>query len=123
MRFPQTGLTCSPVRKICRSANSMSSPFDANSDVDGTYCNYRQPNIYTTLPIAFQVFGRGTSTTTPRYRLAYFKLAHQILQSRPHSNPLPSRTNAVPCRSCQPVSILARISANEAPNSMTVKDC
>ena len=43
MRFPQNGLTCSPVRKICRSANSFNNSFDANNDIDGTYCTYRQP--------------------------------------------------------------------------------
>src|SRR5271168_3353685 len=134
MRFPQNGLTCSPVRKTCRSANSFNNSFDANNDIDGTYCTYRQSTL---LSHKFNEKAErggkgesegergkgGTSTITPRYRFACLTLAHQILQSFPHSNPLPSSTNAVPCRSCHPVSIRAKISVNEAPNSMTVNCC
>jgi hypothetical protein len=111
--FPQNDRTCSPGRKICRSANCVSKSFDDSSDVAGIYCTY---------PIRITFCDRSdTSTITPRYRFACFKFAHHIRQSRPHSNPLPSSVTPVPCRSCHPESILAIISGNDPAISVTVR--
>lgn len=109
--FPQNDRTCSPGRKICRSANCVSKSFDENRDVAG---------IYWTYPVRISTPVVDTSTITPRYRFACFKLAHHIRQSRPHSKPLPSSVTPVPCRSCHPESILAIISGNVPAISVTV---
>jgi hypothetical protein len=100
IRLPQNGFTSSPVRKICRAANCVNMPLVSGRLVDGRYC---------------------TSTTTPLYRLPCLRFAHHIRQSRPHSIPRPSNVTVDPGRSCHPLSILARISLNEAPSSMTLK--